>query len=92
MKTHLSDASAVAHLSTAKFPLSDLGGERGYLGKKLPLPILDQSSQTYLSLANVVPYFLRATFQEHVLFLQTLVCPEQLNNEWQFQPIGSKRP
>ena len=40
MKTHLSDTSALAHLGTAKFPLGDFVGERGSLGKKLPLTVL----------------------------------------------------
>lgn len=60
-------------------------GRRGVTWEETPL-LCDQSSQIYLSLSNVVPYFLRAAFQEHVLFLQTLVCPEQLNSSKELPP------
>lgn len=57
VKTHLSDTSALAHLSTAKFPLSDLEG-RGATWKETP-PCLyfGQSSQTYYLQLMLCPAF-----------------------------------
>ena len=71
----LCEDSSVRHLcfgspEHSKVSLEWLGRGEGLPGKELPLPILGQSSQSFLSSANAVPYFLRAAFQEHVLFLQ----------------------
>ena len=66
--------SALAHLDTAKFPLGDWVGERGFLGKTLPLTVL----QLITSVASMAPYYLKATFLEHVLYPQMLAFQNQL--------------